>query len=105
MKKLLLVLMLAFHTSGCGLIIGSIRAGNEDKKMRSWVGRDIEAVTSAWGVPSKHMGRVWEWDWNGGVQAYADAYGNVTAYQNTCREWFNVDSDGTIIGWHWQGQC
>lgn len=87
--------------SGC---LGLLAEHRENAKMASWEGTDIQRVVVEWEPPTSRYGNVYEWVWNG--QAHATAMnGEVTAWQDSCREWFEVAGDRRILSWHWHGHC
>ncbi len=81
----------------------------QDCKMDSWRGSDISEVVSDWGVPSGKSeagaSTVYEWNWTGSTRIHKTYGGGYAAQTNSCREWFDVNSDGIITGWHYLGQC
>ena len=99
------VLLLAVMNAGC---VGMLRSSRENTKMESWLGHDVHEVISSWGPPTNSFPNgstvIYEWRWVGA--SHAVAYGNTaTAWTNSCREWFDVNQQDRIVGWHWQGYC
>jgi hypothetical protein len=84
-----------------------------DQAMTSWMRHDVHDLISAWGPPSRVVpnGRtdLYEWVWTGPTRSIAVRVTEdiVTSKADTasCRQWFDVNRDGRITGWHWRGEC
>lgn len=113
-KIITLLFVLSFYFAGCAT------TANYEADLNSWLGIDAEELVNQWGYPSQQIKApngndvyVYEWSATGTLPTYTtvNVYGG-TIFANTygggqltywCRTFFEINEDGKIIQWKWEG--
>lgn len=103
-QRIALLALLLLLTPGCML-----RARRMEGQLQPLVGRPVAEAVSELGPPTSTYAAgpgttLYVWERSGGAVATGNPY-YVAARQLRCKVWLDVDDSGTVVDWHWEGDC